>query len=103
LEEYGKLTSDFHTALYYDEILQHKRASEFYFKVINEKPFLESDKMRILYSKIRYLSINDHEGFKTFFEEFKRSNDDPFWWKIVILSSGSFMKSELEKEINERF
>jgi SAM-dependent methyltransferase len=103
LEEYGRLTSDFHTALYYDEILKHKDASKFYSKVLNQKHFLESDKMRILYSKIRYLSINDPEGFKAFFNEFKQSNDDPFWWKIIILSSGSFMKNELEKEIKIRF
>lgn len=103
LEEYGNLTSNFHTALYYDEILKAKDASKFYSKVLNQKPFLESDKMRILYSKIRYLSINDHEGFKAFFNEFKQSNEDPFWWKIIILSSGSFMKNELKKEIKTRF
>ena len=55
--------------------------------------------MRILYSKIRHLAINDHKGFKTFFNEFKVSSSDPFWWKIVILSSGTFMKNELKKEV----
>jgi len=103
LEEYGKLTSDFHTALYYDELFKYKEASNFYSKVLNQKPFLESDKMRILYSKIRYLAINDHEGFKAFFNEFEASNSDPFWWKIVILSSGSFMKNKLKKEVKLRF
>jgi SAM-dependent methyltransferase/uncharacterized protein YbaR (Trm112 family) len=103
LEEYGRLTSDFHAALYYDENLKYKEASKFYSKVLNQEPFLESDKMRILYSKIRYLAINDHKGFKTFFNEFKVSNSDPFWWKIVILSSGTFMKNELKKEVKVRF
>jgi SAM-dependent methyltransferase len=103
LEEYGSLTADFHAALYYDEILKYKDASPFYSKVLDRKPFLESDRMRILYSKIRYLAINDHEGFKTFFKEFKQVNDDPFWWKIVILSSGSFMKNALKKEVRQRF
>ncbi len=103
LDAYGKLTSDFHAALYYDEILKHNEASKFYFKVLNQKPFLKSDEMRILYSKIRYLSISDHEGFNAFFDEFKQSNDDPFWWKIVTFSAGSFMKGELEKEIKNRF
>ena len=59
--------------------------------------------MRILYSKIRYLAINDHEGFKTFFNEFKTSNSDPFWWKIIILSSGTFMKNDLKKEVKLQF
>ena len=59
--------------------------------------------MRVLYSEIRYLAINDHEGFKTFFNEFKLSNGDPFWWKTIILSSGTFMKNELKKEIKLRF
>lgn len=103
LEEYERLTSDFHAALYYDENLKYKDASNFYSKVLTRKPFLESDKMRILYSKIRYLTINDHEAFKKFFEEFKLSNHDPFWWKIVIFSSQSFMKKELKKEIGLRF
>ena len=103
LDEYGRLTSDFHSALYYDENLKYKEASNFYFKVLNEAPFLESDKMRILYSKIRYLAVNDHEGFKTFFSEFKKSNSDPFWWKIIILSSGTFMKNDLKKEVKLRF
>jgi len=66
LEEYGKLTSDFHTALYYDELFKYKEASNFYSKVLNQKPFLESDKMRILYSKIRYLAINDHRVLRHF-------------------------------------
>ena len=103
LEEYGRLTSDFHAASYYDENLKHEEASKFYSKVLNQEPFLESDKMRILYSKIRYLAIKDHEGFKTFFNEFKVSNSDPFWWKIVIFSSGTFMKNELEKEVKLQF
>jgi SAM-dependent methyltransferase len=103
LEEYGRLTSDFHAALYYDENLKYKDASNFYLEVLTRKPFLESDKMRILYSKIRYLAINDHEAFKKFFEKFKLSNRDPFWWKIVILSAQSFMKKELKKEIDLRF
>jgi SAM-dependent methyltransferase len=103
LEEYGALTSDFHAALYYDEILKYQEASSFYQKVMNEKPFLDSDRMRILYSKIRYFSINDHEAFKTFFDEFKQLNSDPFWWKIVILSSGSFMSNTLGKEVKHRF
>lgn len=103
LEEYGRLTSDFHAALYYDENLKYKNASNFYLEVLSRKPFLESDKMRILYSKIRYLAINDHEAFKNFFGEFKLSNHDPFWWKIVILSSKSFMEKELKKEIGLRF
>lgn len=103
LEKYGRLTSDFHAALYYDETLKYKEASNFYLKVLNQKPFLQSDKMRILYSKIRYLAINDRAAFKSFFEEFKLSNRDPFWWKIVILSSQSFMKNELKKEIDLRF
>jgi hypothetical protein len=103
LEEYGKLTSDFHAALYYDENLKYSEASNFYSKVLNQKPFLESDKMRIQYAKIRYLAINDRKGFKSFFNEFKVSNSDPFWWKIVILSSGTFMKNDLKKEVKTRF
>jgi hypothetical protein len=103
LGEYGQLTSDFHAALYYDEKLNYKEASDFFSKVLNQKPFLDSDKMRILYSKIRYLAINDHKGFKSFFNEFKISNSDPFWWKIVILSSGTFMKNDLKKEVKLRF
>ena len=31
------------------------------------------------------------------------ADDAPFWWKIIILSSGSFMKNELKKEIKPRF
>lgn len=103
LDEYGDLTSKFHTALYYDEILQPQEAAKYYQEILDLKPFLESDKMRILYSKIRCLSTKDHRGFRVFFDEFKETNDDPFWWKIVILSAGSFMKGDLEKEIKDRF
>jgi SAM-dependent methyltransferase len=78
LEEYGKLTSDFHAALYHDEILKYKDASKFYSKVLNQKPFLDSDKMRILYSKIRYLSINDHKGFKAFLMNLSSRMTTPF-------------------------
>ncbi len=103
LEEYGKLTSDFHTALYYDEILKPQEAAVHYQKVLERKPFLETDNMRILYSKIRYLSINNHEEFRSFFDGFKQENMDPFWWKIVVLSSAEFMGKELKNEISLKF
>jgi ubiquinone/menaquinone biosynthesis C-methylase UbiE len=103
LEEYGTLTSNFHAALYWDELFKFKEAAEYYSKVLTLKPLLESDSMRILYSKIRLLSITNHEIFREFFMEFKESNHDAFWWKIVILSSGSFMKEELKKEVKLRF
>jgi SAM-dependent methyltransferase len=103
LEEYGTLTSNFHAALYWDELFKFKEAAEYYSKVLTLKPLLESDSMRILYSKIRLLSITNHKLFREFFGEFKESNHDAFWWKIVILSSGSFMKKELKKEVKLRF
>jgi SAM-dependent methyltransferase len=103
IEEYGQLTADFHTALYYDEILKPAEAAKFYLKVLDHKPLLKSDKMRLLYSKIRYLSVNDEAGFKAFFNEFKQSNNDPFWWRIIILSSGVFMKDTLERDVKTRF
>jgi uncharacterized protein YbaR (Trm112 family)/SAM-dependent methyltransferase len=103
IENYGDLTTDFHTALYYDEIFQYPQAAHFFHETLKHKPFLESDKMRLLYSKIRYLSISDHEGFKAFLNEFEQSNNDPFWWRIVILSAGAFMKKAFAKEVANRF
>jgi len=103
LEEYGQLTNDFHTALYYDELLRYQEAAQYYAKILDRSPLLESDKMRILYSRIRFLSISDHTAFQDFFDDFKQTNHDPFWWKIIILSSVSFMKKTLIREIQVQF
>ena len=99
LENYETLLSYFNSAIYYDENRDLKKASKYYLKVIKLKPFLSSDKMRIFYSKIRYLALNDQQAFKRFFNQFKQENKDPFWWMIIIESSWSFMKKELKNSI----
>lgn len=103
MKGYERLTSSFHSAVYYDEKGMRRDASRFFAEVIDSKPLLKSDEMRIMYSKIRYLSANDHKGFRDLFDDFKLTNKDPFWWGIVIESSWSFMKDELQKEIDARF
>lgn len=99
LENYENLLSNFHSAIYYQKIKKLFEASEYFSKIINSKPFLQTDNLRILYSKIRYYSIRDRTAFKIFFNEFKQENKNPFWWKVVIDSSWTFMKRELKKAL----
>lgn len=99
LENYENLISNFHSAIYYQQQKKLYEASEYFLKIINSRPFLQTDNLRILYSKIRYYSIRDQETFKIFFNEFKEVNEDPFWWKMIIDSSWTFMKRELKKAL----
>ena len=92
LRRYEELTANFHSAVYYERKSQLVNASKHFAKVMSLSPFLKSDQMRILYSKIRYLAINDPRAFIDFFREFKNHNRDPFWWRIIIDSSRHFMK-----------
>lgn len=103
LREYERLISNFHSAIYYDQRGEYRKASRFFKSVINSKPFLKSDEMRILYSRIRYLSINNRGALKDLFKEFKLTNRDPFWWKIMIDSSYPLMRDMLKKEIGSCF
>lgn len=103
LESYEKLLSNFHSAIYYDEERNFNEASKYFYKVINAKPFLGSDEMRRLYSRIKYLAITNQKAFKNFFDEFKKENKDPFWWEVIIDSSRVFMRKYLEKHIKSNF
>jgi hypothetical protein len=58
--------SCFHLAIYYEENKILDKTSTYFANVINLKPFLSSDKMRKLYSKIKYLALTDSEAFRTF-------------------------------------
>lgn len=102
LASYQDLISSFHSAVYYDQHGNLTEASRFYEKVIDRTPFLKSDEMRILYSKIRYYSLKDYSKLKELFEEFVLNNRDPFWWKIWI-SSSSIDNETLGNEMRKCF
>lgn len=101
LENYEKLTSYFHSAIFYDERKNYNEASKFFAKIISLKPFLKSDEMRLLYSKIRYYSITDHDALKRFLNKFKLTYKEPFWWMIIIDSSWPLFKKEIKKQIKD--
>jgi len=103
LIKHGELVQSFMNAIYHDKRGEYLDASKYFLNVLSMSPFLESDKNRILYSKIRYLSINDQKEFKIFFSEFKQENRDPFWWESIIDSAYYFMKSSLKEEIKLLF
>ncbi len=89
------------TGMYFYLRDDYSNASKYFRTVINCKPFLETDKMRILFSKIKYYAMNDKSAFRELFADFKKQNKDIFWWKIVIDSSWSFMKNEIKKAMKQ--
>jgi len=98
LKNYEALTSNFHRAVFYDNIFDYNKALKYYKKVMESEPFLKTDKDRILYSKIRFFSLTDQIQFKNFFNDFKIKNKDPYWWKIIIKNSyGILTKKELKR------
>ncbi len=99
LNNYAKLTSDFQTAIYYQKRKEYSKAVEFFEKVSNQKAFLESDKNRILYSRIQCLTISNKNELIKFFNEFKISNNDIFWWKIVINAFLGYLDKEIKNAI----
>ncbi|MHA1380666.1 MAG: class I SAM-dependent methyltransferase [Candidatus Helarchaeota archaeon] len=103
LENHEKLITNFQAAIFYEEKKQSEKASQLYFKVMNSTPFLKTDENRILFSKIRFLALNDQKKFKELFLNLKKTNLDPFWWKIIIKSSISFMENEIKNTIKKIF
>ena len=99
LNNYEKLTSDFHKAIYYQERKEYRKAINFFDKVSNQKIFLESDKNRILYSKINCLTISNKLEVIKFLNEFKMSNKDIFWWKIVINKFFGYLGKEIKSAV----
>ena len=103
-----KLIRNFESALYWDSVGDNdvepmRKAIEFYCVVLGCKPLDKTDRMRQLYSRIRYLSLSNHWAFRQFFKEFSAENRDPWWWKLVIVSSLHFMGPLLVREINRTF
>lgn len=105
LKEYEFLTTNFHAAIYHDQYGHFGMASKRYKNVINTPPFVETDKMRILYSKIRYFSLKNPRKLSDLFRSFSETNRDPFWWKIWVTSSdipADLLRSTIRKTFHDQ-
>lgn len=82
LEEYEKLINKFHSALYHDQNGNKNEAIRSYWAVLNSKPFVKSDEMRIKFARIRYLTLTNQVGLKEYFNAFRFEDFPIFWWNI---------------------